>query len=140
MRSDTRDLRDTATFSVDGHVHCINTKARNQFGTVEIREGTKLTIPESLFIPQRQVEIVNLYQKSNEFLLIYCDGVTEAQNEAGNFFGEQRLWQLLPRFSRLNVEDIGLSLLNEISNFTRDARQSDDISLVVIRLKNNSTG
>ena len=88
----------------------------------------------TIYQPQR-VEI-----KSDEFLLIYSDGVTEAQNEAGKFFGEQRLWQLLPRFSRLNVEAIGLSLLKEIANFTGDARQSDDISLVVIRRKYNSTG
>ncbi len=31
----------------------------------------------------------------NDFVIIYSDGLTEAQNEAGDFFGEARLIELL---------------------------------------------
>lgn len=64
---------------------------------------------------------------------LYTDGVTEAQEEDGNFFGEDRLKKVIDENldkSALIIED---KILSALSNFTGDAPQSDDLTLMIIR-------
>lgn len=71
--------------------------------------------------------------QSNDLLLVYSDGLTEARNEQGEFFGEKRLFNLLPKLTGLSGEAFGKRLLNEVKRFMGEARASDDLSLVVLK-------
>lgn len=66
-------------------------------------------------------------------LLIYSDGVTEAQNERGEFFGEQRLLDLLPKLVDLTNEQMGERLVAEVDRFVGGAKSHDDLSIALIR-------
>jgi len=68
-----------------------------------------------------------------EILLVYSDGVTEARNEEGIFFGEERLMDLLPEIDGLTAEAAGQYLLTEIERFVGEARYSDDLSLILMK-------
>ena len=68
-----------------------------------------------------------------DLLCFYSDGVTEARNEQGEFFGEERLQKSLPRLSPLSSEEIGTTLLDEIKTFIGDARVSDDLSMIIVK-------
>lgn len=68
-----------------------------------------------------------------EMLLIYSDGVTEAKNETGEFFGIQRLTELLPRINGLNAEQAGEMIVANVDRFVSDARVYDDLSLVILQ-------
>ena len=72
-----------------------------------------------------------------DLLLVYSDGVTEARNEAGAFFGEERLMEILPGLRILSVEDAGIRLLSKIDRFIGEARRYDDISLMLLKRKKN---
>jgi len=69
----------------------------------------------------------------NDILLIFSDGVTEARNEAGDFFGEQRLENFLTKIQKNSAESIGKQLLIQVDKFIGDARRNDDISLVILK-------
>ncbi|MCP4146329.1 MAG: serine/threonine-protein phosphatase [bacterium] len=75
----------------------------------------------------------NLELRDGDFLLIYSDGLTEAQNEKEEFFGESPLWELLPKWGHLDAEKIGNRLLDKLSSFVGNARAFDDLSLVVLK-------
>jgi len=75
----------------------------------------------------------HIHLHPGDLMLIYSDGLTEARNEAGTFFGEQRLINLLPQYQDLPTEKIGKKLVSAVEHFIGDARQNDDLSLVVIR-------
>ncbi len=66
-------------------------------------------------------------------LLVYSDGVTEAQNERGEFFGEQRLLDLLPTLVHLTNEHMGERLVAEVDRFVGGARSHDDLSIALVR-------
>lgn len=68
-----------------------------------------------------------------EALLIYSDGLTEARNEAGDFFGEERLFTLLASLTALAAPDIGTRILHEAENFIGEAKAHDDLSLIVVK-------
>jgi sigma-B regulation protein RsbU (phosphoserine phosphatase) len=68
-----------------------------------------------------------------ETLIVYSDGVTEAMNEAGDFFGDERFQRLLPGLASLQASQIGARILDEVQDFVGEARTHDDLSLVILK-------
>ncbi len=66
-------------------------------------------------------------------MLIYSDGVTEAMNGEGDFFGDARLLNLAPQIRALRVAEAGELVLAEVAFFVDDERQSDDLSLAILK-------
>ncbi len=68
-----------------------------------------------------------------EFLVVFSDGVTEARDEFGSFFGPTRLRKLLPLLQQLPAHEIGERIVRRVEEFVGDARWTDDLSIAVIR-------
>jgi serine phosphatase RsbU (regulator of sigma subunit) len=77
---------------------------------------------------ERQVDLAR-----GDMLLVYSDGLTEARDEAGIFFGDQRLLDLLPGFDGLDAEQTGSGLVAEVDRFVGDGKMHDDLSIVLLR-------
>jgi len=73
-----------------------------------------------------------ILEKGN-LLLIYSDGLTEARNLQGTFFGEKRLFDLLSPKTSSSAKELGERLLTEVDRFIGDARRNDDLSMIVLR-------
>ena len=71
--------------------------------------------------------------KSDDLMIIYSDGITEAQNEQGAFWGEQRLLNLVVKSSSLSANELGKRIIAAVERFIGDARRHDDVSLVILR-------
>ena len=67
-------------------------------------------------------------------LLLYTDGVTEAVNEQGDLFGDQRLRAALEANLSQSPEELVTRLRRSIKQFTRNCPQSDDITMLALRL------
>jgi hypothetical protein len=70
---------------------------------------------------------------TGQSLVVYSDGLTEAQNEAGEFFGAERLTALCRRLTGLSAQAFGERILAEVTRFEGEARRNDDLSLVILR-------
>lgn len=71
--------------------------------------------------------------KQNDFLLVYSDGLTEARNEDGQFFGEESVRTLLSQVTGLNAREICEKMIDTVDKFTGKSHQNDDISLIIIK-------
>jgi sigma-B regulation protein RsbU (phosphoserine phosphatase) len=92
------------------------------------RGGMVLGImPEASFTEQ------HLELEMDDVLVVYSDGVSEAQNEQGDFFGDDRLFDLAKAPSGGTSRAIGVRILEAVEGFIGHAPQSDDISLMVLR-------
>lgn len=69
----------------------------------------------------------------DDVLILYSDGVTEARNEVGRFFGDDRFRDLIRQVHGMSAASIGARVLRSVEEFVRSAPQSDDLSLIVIR-------
>ena len=65
-------------------------------------------------------------------LVLYSDGITEAQNPSGEFFGEERLVQIAGANIDRSAEDMKETIVLALREFVGKAPQSDDITLIVI--------
>jgi hypothetical protein len=70
---------------------------------------------------------------SSDLFIVYSDGVTEARNEEGDFFGEGGLKDMLPELEGLSATQAGENILENVDNFVGDARATDDLSLIILR-------
>ena len=68
-----------------------------------------------------------------DILFMYTDGAIEARSPSGEFFGEQRLRDILLMRASDGVEGLCQSVLNELDVFSASALE-DDIALVALRL------
>jgi len=76
---------------------------------------------------------VALQLNQGDILLVYSDGLTEAENKAGQDFGEERVLTILRSLAPQGVEAIETALLAELDRFTQGAMQSDDITFLLIQ-------
>ncbi len=70
---------------------------------------------------------------AGDTLIVYSDGLTEAMDAQGDFFGDERFRALLPSMGTLPVEHAGASIVEAVDDFVGSARPHDDLSLVVLR-------
>jgi phosphoserine phosphatase RsbU/P len=70
-----------------------------------------------------------------DILLFFSDGLTEAANREGKFFGTNRIKDLLAANSHLNSSELADRLLQEVEEFTQGGAITDDRTLVVVKVK-----
>lgn len=69
--------------------------------------------------------------RTGDSLVLYSDGVTEARDQSGEEFGEERLIAIANRAS--TAAETQLSILRKVHEFCRGATQADDITVAVVK-------
>ncbi len=72
---------------------------------------------------------------SGDILIFYSDGLTEASNREGKFFGGHRLKNILEQNTRLSSGELADRMLEEVQEFTQGGAITDDRTLVVMKVK-----
>lgn len=67
-----------------------------------------------------------------DILVVYSDGVTDAQDPKGEMFGEERLIQLIKNEAPSGGEALEKGILQSIEEFTRGMAQTDDITFLLV--------
>jgi sigma-B regulation protein RsbU (phosphoserine phosphatase) len=69
-----------------------------------------------------------------ETLFLYTDGLTEAMNNESDLYGNPRVIESLQRFTDATVKDMVQGMAGTVLDFAEGAEQSDDLTLLAIRL------
>lgn len=94
-----------------------------------IDEGAKGDPALGLAAAMKFTEHSSSMNAGDRFVL-YSDGLTEAKNEPGEFFGKERLFSILTS-AHGTPEQIGYAVLREIDRFTGTSSPSDDLSIII---------
>ena len=73
--------------------------------------------------------------KHGESITLYTDGVTEARNEKGDFYGEERLLKLFNSRDFTCLVEVHHSLRDDMAKFTDNYEQSDDITVISMKFQ-----
>ena len=71
---------------------------------------------------------------SGDSFVLYTDGVTEAFNDTGEEFGEQRLIEALKRYRDRPSSSLLASIAEDVQRFSPN-HQHDDITLIISRCR-----
>jgi hypothetical protein len=69
----------------------------------------------------------------NDFVIFYSDGLTEAQNESGDFFGERRFIDLLKNRENFTSQQLGEMILANVDFFVDKFPAHDDLTLAILK-------
>jgi len=85
-------------------------------------------------VPEVAIASTTLELRHGDLLVLYTDGVTEAFNNLNEAFGEERLKDFVLANRAKPAREVLDGLIAEIRQFTGTAAQSDDITLVVVKI------
>jgi sigma-B regulation protein RsbU (phosphoserine phosphatase) len=96
---------------------------------IELAEGETVL---GLF-PDVSRRIAGMDLQENDLLVLFTDGILEAENPQRKQFSKKRFKDFLKRNKHLGVEVIKEKLIQELKQFVNDDHFEDDITFVLIR-------
>jgi serine phosphatase RsbU (regulator of sigma subunit) len=91
------------------------------------KTGMALGVLEDATWEQRTIQLA-----PGDLLVLYTDGITDAENGQGAFFGEERLLKVTRANLERTAQDVHHALMTEVHRFVGDAPQFDDITLMIV--------
>ena len=111
--------------------HCAPLAVRAGGGVEEIGSGGP---PIGLgAIQQPAWETTRFHLQPDDTLLLYTDGLTEAENAAGDEYGVAGFAQVLAQHRMAPLGELGSAILASLNGFLGVAGRKDDLSLLAIR-------
>ncbi len=83
--------------------------------------------------PENPYEAGQLILEPDAPIVLYTDGVTEAENHAEEQFGTERLTEVVRQNRHLSTEDLGRKIVETLRQFCDDRELGDDVSLVILK-------
>ncbi len=90
--------------------------------------GIAMGVMDDISLEEKELEL-----DSNDIVVFYTDGITEAINKAGEQFGEKRLIETIIRNTNLHAKDLVDKVKDEVFTFAQNQPQYDDFTLVVLK-------
>jgi len=91
-------------------------------------EGLILGINKKVIFEEKTTTL-----SKGDLILLYTDGLTEAENADGEFFGIERVSDLLIQYSQQAPQKIIDALLEQLKQFRQSESFNDDITLMVFK-------
>jgi serine phosphatase RsbU (regulator of sigma subunit) len=79
-----------------------------------------------------QFEVAQVKMEPGDKLVIYSDGLTEAEDPAGGFFDTERLRECLRKNAAMDAPALHGAILARLDRFTEGGAMRDDITTVVL--------
>lgn len=100
------------------------------------RDGRLRTL-QTTGLPLGMLEVANysvqsIQLESGDKVVIYSDGITEAENTDGQFFGNDRVRALLRQNAGASAVELHAIILTAVEAHGESAEQNDDVTLVVV--------
>ncbi len=92
-------------------------------------EGLILGVNRDVIFEEKEIVL-----QSGDLLLLYTDGITEAQNADGELYGVERLCATVSAAYQESPEMIVNAILQQVNDYTKSSFLEDDISLVVMKI------
>ena len=70
-----------------------------------------------------------------DVIVLYSDGIGDAQNSTGEFFGHKRVVSILTEHAALTPDGIADHMLEEVDRFSGGQHPADDRTLVVLKVR-----
>ena len=128
---------DTDTLTSINAGHCFPMVIRRDGHVKRLKEGGLIVgmYPKNMLVDIQQYSVESTQLFSDDIIVLYTDGITEATNTDGEEYGEERLETLVVQERGKNVHEICDAIYKSVTDFQGDAPQFDDLTLMVVKNK-----
>jgi serine phosphatase RsbU (regulator of sigma subunit) len=85
--------------------------------------------------PDPLIDVQHLSLQPDNLLLIYTDGLSEAENSDGVMFGDERLYNTLKGGKNESAQDICGVVWDSLTEFRGEIAQHDDVTMLVVKVE-----
>ncbi|MCX6557357.1 MAG: PP2C family protein-serine/threonine phosphatase [Candidatus Aminicenantes bacterium] len=78
-------------------------------------------------------DVIEDVLQKGDVLMVYSDGINESRNEAGECFGNDRLFNLIMAMPGIPTADMGARILTAVRDFSGEVHPEDDQTLLVLK-------
>lgn len=132
-----------ARFDLKGHlaalVNCGHTRTahfRRRTGSCALLAGNQMPLGFSKSETYRQSYVP---LEEGDVFIFYSDGIIEAQNGKGEFFGEDRLEALIRANGQRDPQEIADKVRERLAEFSRAESFADDLTCVAVQIQAGAT-
>ncbi len=119
-----------------GHQDCLLLRANGEAEWLK-STGTPLgMMPADIVEMMQPYEEQEFVMEPGDLVALFSDGVTEAQDESENEYGESRIADFVRNIANDPAEQIVAKVFDELDRFAGSAPQYDDITLFVFKRMN----
>lgn len=122
--------KDTLTISRAGHCPVIIVRNNRIISLQPAGMGMGLNFTD-YFGSKLEELTINLYK--DDLIVLYTDGITEAKNLQMDDYGNLPFEKILIENSTKNVDEISNEVIKDVTLYSRDISQFDDITLVILK-------
>lgn len=120
-------------YSRAGHMNPIVIKPSGEYYILE-NEGVFL----GMFVDETYKDSkINLEEKDK--IILFTDGITEARNKYGEFYGIDRLLNLLITSRGMDISSLQSEIFNSVEKFSEGKPQEDDRTVVILEMNKKFT-
>jgi serine phosphatase RsbU (regulator of sigma subunit) len=129
-------LRHSIHMACAGHNPAYHIDAKGAVRSVA-PEGMALGLgPQEMYF----VDEASLQMDRGDYLVLYTDGITEAMDASEEEYGEARFVASLARHAPQGQAAMMQGIMDDLNDFTEDAPQTDDITLVILHRAHHGAG
>jgi sigma-B regulation protein RsbU (phosphoserine phosphatase) len=96
-------------------------------------EGIALGIDENW--QYREYEKAGL--TGGQVIILSTDGLWEAQNQQGDMFGKDAIYDIIRRNSAAGARELLDTLIDAVTRFQKGRQRTDDITLVIVKVNDS---
>jgi sigma-B regulation protein RsbU (phosphoserine phosphatase) len=111
-----------------GHNPPFIMRAGSDFEMLPMPKGTLMGI-----MPDTHYEVARITLAPGDVLVIYTDGVTEAESTDGGFYEEAPAMAVLCQHKDADMRTLLTKLKDDVDRFSKGHKQSDDITILALR-------
>ncbi|MCC6866255.1 MAG: serine/threonine-protein phosphatase [Ignavibacteria bacterium] len=83
--------------------------------------------------PEQEYNTDSFYLNKNDILVLYTDGIVEAANNKFEFYGEDRLKNIILKSKGFSAKEISANIIEDVQKFANRGKYSDDKTVVVVK-------
>ncbi|MBN1899310.1 MAG: SpoIIE family protein phosphatase [Spirochaetes bacterium] len=126
--------KNNLTFVKAGHNFLVVYRNKSQKCEIVHTKGTALGLPVSdMFKKMLEEKTVDL--NKGDIIFQYSDGISEAINEKGELYTNERLYENITKFAHLDAQGLVNKIDESVSEWIGNHPQSDDITMIAIKIE-----
>lgn len=111
-----------------GHNQPLIKHASNNFEFMDTRPNLVIGGIEDIKYREYEIDL-----NDGDMIFLYTDGITEANDNYNEFYGENRLREIINKNKNEKLSDIIIEVNKDIDNFCNNHEQFDDTTMMIIK-------
>lgn len=123
IRLDT--VKHTLAYANAGHIHPFLFRSQEDTFIKLDADGLIMGVKTDVLFEEKSIPV-----ETGDILILYTDGITEAENAAGEVFGSGRLCEVIAEHCERHPKEIMAAIFQKLAVFTL----SDDVAMIIFKI------